>query len=112
MRHRTKEYSKLMNSRRWKRLRAAYLSLHPLCEACEINGRTTPATEVHHVVPIESKAGRLQDMEALAFDPNNLKALCKACHVEAHRALHSQSTQQAKERTRIEVEAFASTFLY
>lgn len=51
-------------------------------------------------------------MEALAFDPNNLKALCKACHVEAHKLLHSQSIQEAKERTRIEVEAFASTFLY
>ena len=92
-------------------MRASFLSLHPLCEACEINGRTTPATEVHHVVPIESKAGRLDDMEALAFDPNNLKALCKACHVEAHRVLHSQSTHQSKERARIEVEAFASTFL-
>lgn len=92
-------------------MRASYLSMHPLCKVCELKGRTTLATEVHHVVPIESKAGRLQDMHALAFDPNNLKALCKACHVEAHKLLHSQSTQQAKERTRIEVEAFASTFL-
>ena len=76
-----------------------------------MNGRTTPATEVHHVVPIESKAGRSEDMEDLAFDPNNLKALCRVCHVEAHKLLHSQSAQHAKERTRIEVEAFASTFL-
>ena len=111
MRHRTKEYSKLMNSRRWKRLRASFLSLHPLCEACEINGRTTPATEVHHVVPIESKAGRSDDMEALAFDPNNLKALCKACHVEAHRILHSSSLEVAKERKAHELEAFARAYL-
>lgn len=100
-----------MNSRRWKRLRAAYLSVHPICEACEINGRTTPATEVHHVVPIESKAGRLQDMHALAFDPNNLKALCRACHIEAHRVLHSSSLEVANERKRYELEAFARAYL-
>ena len=100
-----------MNSRRWKRLRASYLSLHPLCEACEINGLTTPATEIHHVVPIESKAGRSDDMHALAFDPNNLKALCKACHVEAHRVLHSSSLEVANERKRHELEAFARAYL-
>lgn len=92
-------------------MRAAYLSVHPICEACEINGRTTPATEVHHVVPIESKAGRLQDMHALAFDPNNLKALCRACHIEAHRVLHSSSLEVANERKRHELEAFARAYL-
>lgn len=92
-------------------MRASYLSLHPLCEACELKGCTTPATEVHHVVPIESKAGRLDDMHALAFDPDNIQALCKACHVEAHRVLHSSSLEVANKRKAHELEAFARAYL-
>ena len=92
-------------------MRASYLSVHPLCEACELNGCTTPATEIHHLVPIESKAGWSDDMEALAFDPNNLQALCKACHIEAHRVLHSSSLEVANERKAHELEAFARAYL-
>nr|DAP88195.1 MAG TPA: HNH endonuclease [Caudoviricetes sp.] len=110
-RHRTKEYSQLMNSRRWRRLRAAYLSAHPLCEDCEQQGRTTIATEVHHIRPIESAAGRPGDMQELAFNPCNLRALCKACHIEAHRVLHSNSLSASKERARAELSAFASAYL-
>ena len=29
---------------------AAKLAEHPLCRDCEVAGRITPATEVHHVV--------------------------------------------------------------
>lgn len=111
MRHRTKEYPRLMNSRAWRRLRASYLTAHPICQDCEAKGRTSPATEVHHILPIERYAGRPEEMKAIALDPYNLRALCHPCHVEAHKLLSSQSAQQAKERTRIEVEAFASTFL-
>ena len=50
-------------------------------------------------------------MEALAFDPNNLKALCKACHIEAHMVLHSSSLEVAKERKAHELEAFARAYL-
>ena len=100
-----------MNSRRWRRLRAAYLSAHPICEGCEQAGRTTIATEVHHIRPIEACAGRPLDMQALAFDPCNLRALCKACHIEAHRVLHSNSLDSSKERARAELTAFASAYL-
>nr|DAK48569.1 MAG TPA: HNH endonuclease [Caudoviricetes sp.] len=110
-RHRTKEYTRLMNSRRWRRLRAAYLSAHPVCEDCEQSGRTTIATEVHHIRPIEERAGRPDDMQALAFDPCNLRALCKACHIDAHRVLHSNSLSSSKERARAELTAFASAYL-
>lgn len=110
-RHRTKEYTKLMNSRRWRRLRAAYLSAHPVCEDCEQQGRTTIATEVHHIRPIESVAGRPVDMQELAFNPCNLRALCKACHIEAHRVLHSNSLSSSKERAQAELSAFASAYL-
>lgn len=101
----------MMNSRRWRRLRAAYLSAHPICEDCEQAGRTTIATEVHHIRPIEERAGRPDDMQELAFNPCNLRALCKACHIEAHRVLHSNSLSSSKERARAELSAFASAYL-
>ena len=101
----------MLNSRRWRRLRAAYLSTHPVCEDCEENGRTTIATEVHHIRPIETCAGRALDMQELAFNPCNLRALCKACHIEAHRVLHSNSLSSSKERARAELTAFASAYL-
>lgn len=110
-RHRTKEYARLMNSRRWRRLRASYLSAHPVCEDCEAQGRTTIATEVHHIRPIEERAGRPDDMRVLAFDPCNLRALCRPCHIEAHRVLHSNSLDSSKERARAELTAFASAYL-
>lgn len=100
-----------MNSRRWRRLRQAYLSAHPLCEDCEQAGRTTPANEVHHIRPIERCAGRPIDMQELAFNPCNLRALCKACHIEAHRVLHSNSLSSSKERARAELSAFAGAYL-
>lgn len=100
-----------MNSRRWRRLRAAYLSAHPICEDCEQAGRTTIATEVHHIRPIEERAGRPDEMQELAFNPCNLRALCRACHIEAHRVLHSNSLSSSKERARAELSAFASAYL-
>lgn len=101
----------MMNSRRWRRLRAAYLSAHPVCEDCEEQGRTTIATEVHHIRPIESAAGRSGDMQELAFNPCNLRALCRPCHIEAHRVLHSNSLSSSKERARAELSAFESAYL-
>ena len=100
-----------MNSRRWRRLRAAYLSAHPVCEDCEEKGYTTIATEVHHIRPIEERAGRPDDMQELAFSPCNLRALCRPCHIEAHRVLHSHSLSSSKERARAELTAFASAYL-
>ena len=92
-------------------MRAAYLSAHPVCEDCEQAGRTTIATEVHHIRPIESAAGRPADMQELAFNPCNLRALCTACHMEAHRVLHSNDLSASKERARAELTAFASAYL-
>jgi len=92
-------------------LRAAYLSAHPVCEDCEQAGRTTIATEVHHIRPIEERAGRPDDMQALAFDPCNLRAMCKACHIQAHRVLHSTSMTSSKDRALAELTAFASAYL-
>jgi 5-methylcytosine-specific restriction protein A len=58
---------------RWRRARAAYLARHPLCAACQAEGRVVPATVVDHVVPHRGDA-------ALFRDQANWAALCKPCH--------------------------------
>lgn len=76
-------YSKIIGSKRWKRLRAEHLSRHPLCEICESKDITRPAEEVHHIIPIstsETAAGKRR----LAYDPANLMSLCADCHKAVH----------------------------
>lgn len=81
-----KDYNRLIHQARWVRLRAQVLGSHPLCAACMERDRPTPATEVHHVTPVEYGL-TLADKERLMFDPGNLRPLCHACHVDAHTAL-------------------------
>lgn len=62
----------------WQKLREKYISRNPLCERCRRRGETTPAEEVHHVIPIrEDRHERL--------NPENLEALCRSCHARATR---------------------------
>ena len=55
----------------WRKIRAAYVAEHPLCEDCEADGRLTPVQEVHHIRPL-SHGG--------THDASNLRSLCKPCH--------------------------------
>ena len=61
--------------RAWKRIRDQYVSIHPLCEMCQKEGRLVAADEVHHKLPI-SKGG--------THDLSNLMSLCKSCHTKIH----------------------------
>jgi len=101
-------YQRLLNSPRWKTLRIAYLREHPLCERCIREGKAagvpegyiTPAIDVHHRVPVET-AKTLQEMERLAYDWNNLEALCIPCHCKTHQELgrgKAMSKQRAAQR--------------
>lgn len=76
----------------WRKVRNAYFNDHPLCEDCEKRGRTTPAREIHHIIPIENGGGRL--------DVDNLISLCSACHHLRHRELLENDfiNQQLKEK--------------
>lgn len=56
----------------WVKVRKTYLLQHPLCEECEKHGRVMPAAEVHHIVALRDGGARL--------DPDNLMAVCRACH--------------------------------
>ena len=55
----------------WRKIRARFLNLHPLCELCKREGKLTVATEVHHVLPLGHGGTN---------DEGNLMPLCKPCH--------------------------------
>ena len=59
--------------RAWQRVRERFIAAHPLCERCKDRGKTTPAQEVHHIVPL-SQGG--------THDETNLMSLCTSCHSE------------------------------
>lgn len=67
---RSKEEKKRYGSR-WQKIRDAYIHAHPMCEQCLKEGRLTPASEVHHIVPLGHGG---------THDFSNLMSLCKPCH--------------------------------
>lgn len=68
----------------WERLAKAFLREHPLCAACDAEGRTTAAELVDHVAELRDGGARL--------DASNLQSLCRRCHAR-------KSAAVAKERT-------------
>lgn len=100
---RDKNYQHLLNSKKWKTLRQWKLEQNPLCELCEREGKVVSAIDVHHKVPVES-ARTPDEMERLAFDPNNLQALCIPCHAKVHREArsHTRRSHEQRERDRLE----------
>lgn len=104
------DYIRMIHTARWLRLRRLRLSEQPLCPVCRAAGRTRPATEVHHVRPVEA-ARTLGEKERLMFDPHNLRPLCRSCHVAAHQAMGKGTKATAAERKRAEAEAFRRRFL-
>ena len=74
---------KIYNGTRWRNLRRSYLMEHPLCEMCLSEGITTPACEVHHIRHINVGNDELEMMD-IAYDSNNLMALCSSCHDKIH----------------------------
>lgn len=96
----SEEYSRLIGSVRWRKLRARYLAAYSLCAECSRKGLIVPATEVHHIVPVER--GRDAEQRAsLAYDPANLMGLCHGCHVELHRVM-GKGTREEKDKRREE----------
>lgn len=103
--HRDPKYQQLLNSKRWKDLRASYMSQHPLCERCLEEGRAsgipegyvTPAVDCHHIVPVES-ATSYDEMVRLAYNPNNLRALCISCHQRTHQEMGKNKKENVKAR--------------
>lgn len=64
---------KFYNSAPWRKLRAWFLAVNPVCVKCKEQGRYAEATHVDHVLSRE----RRPDLE---LDQDNLMALCRSCH--------------------------------
>lgn len=58
---------------RWQKARVGYLCSHPLCRACEAEGRVTAAVHVDHIVPHKGDP-------SLFWDSDNWQPLCARCH--------------------------------
>ena len=73
---------KFYSSHEWQRARElAYKRDCGLCIDCQAEGRITPADEVHHITPLNSRTYTNPDI-ALALD--NLVSLCNAHHQARH----------------------------
>jgi len=57
----------------WHRLRNWIISREPLCRRCSVEGRLSPAQEVHHIVAVK-------DSPDLRLSQDNLMPLCRSCH--------------------------------
>ncbi|WP_350343240.1 HNH endonuclease signature motif containing protein [Proteinivorax tanatarense] len=58
---------------RWRKARARFLKVHPLCVRCNSEGKLIKATVVDHIIPHRGD-------ELLFWDESNWQALCKRCH--------------------------------
>lgn len=58
---------------KWQRYRAAYLAKHPLCVACEAEGKVVVATVLDHIEPHRG------NME-IFWRPGNVQGLCAHHH--------------------------------
>ena len=65
-------------STKWKHKRERILRRDEyICQECKRYGRTTPATTVHHILPLEQRPD-------LKLNNQNLISLCSKCHDSMH----------------------------
>lgn len=105
-----KDKQEIYNSREWKELRIQKLRANPLCEECMKHGIVTSARSVHHVVPIET-ARTKDEMRRLAFDVNNLRALCFACHARIHKEMGSNTAKIVRQRAEARQDRWADNLM-
>jgi 5-methylcytosine-specific restriction endonuclease McrA len=74
---RDKDRQAFYQSAAWRGVRDLRLSLNPYCAPCLARGDYTPATFVHHKVPIEVDP-------SLALDLDNTESQCRSCHSRLH----------------------------
>lgn len=96
-------YQKLLNSKRWKELRAWKLAqTQGYCEICYAEGWRgvdALAVDIHHKIPVESVIDQGEAaMARVCYDPNNLVALCIRHHTEIHQAMGKDTKENIQER--------------
>lgn len=108
--NRSNQYRKLINSRKWVKLRNEKIKQDPLCERCSLSGIITPGAEIHHITPVDDGTTPAEK-KRLAYNPNNLQTLCKSCHVAIHKELQSKSKAATKRRAKDTAAVFIAEFL-
>ena len=103
-------YIKLINASKWRKLRLKKLQSNPLCECEECRDKITPATEVHHITPVESVT-LLTQMELLAYDWNNLMSVSHECHIRIHTEMFSHTKENVKKASMRRTQRFIDKFL-
>ena len=105
-------YIKLINTTKWRQLRLKKLQTQPLCECdeCKANGKITPATEVHHVIAVESVTS-IEQMEALMYEFSNLMSVSHECHVKIHQEMFSHSKVNVQNANKRRSQRFIDKFL-
>lgn len=74
--------SEFYKTKAWQACREGYLkSVGGLCERCKAKGLIVPAEIIHHKIHLNDK--NIND-PAVALNFDNLEALCRVCHGEAH----------------------------
>ena len=107
---RNPKYIKMIQSQRWRNLRNRKIAKQPLCERCVEKQRTTLASEVHHIKPVETGT-TYQQMHFLMFNFDNLMSVCKSCHVELHRTLNSYDKKNIQANNKRYTKRFIAKFL-
>lgn len=75
---------------RWRNLVKVKKMMNPLCERCLSEGRTKETEEIHHVIPLKACNGDIPYLLELAFDYDNLIAVCCKCHEEIHAEMRAK----------------------
>ena len=77
-----KKRRKIYNSKLWQDMRIAYMQNHPLCEVCQMEGKSKLSEHVHHLISFVQVPEEL--MQNYAYDSNNFCSVCAECHNELH----------------------------
>ena len=97
---RNSKWNKYYCNKAWKRLRNWQIENHPLCYDCMFEGRSVPATEVHHIVPFSTGA-TTEDKLRLLLDPDNVVSLCSMHHDIRHKYMRNENdgTRETDQRS-------------
>ena len=86
------EQTGFYRSQAWKDTRRNYKqSVGNLCERCLKKGIIASADVVHHIVPLT--ADNIGDIN-LSLNWDNLQALCRKCHAEAHDEIYARRSRR------------------
>lgn len=84
---------KFYKSKKWKKKRQSILKRDEyLCRECKRYGKTTQATTVHHILPLEQRPD-------LKLNSINLISLCNECHNQMHDRNTNELTEKGKRWT-------------